>query len=584
MGNITFEEAKNRLSKTNNYIELIEYEGWSKKALFLDKVINETFEAVPDNVLRQGAIHPKRRKNQAVSKKEALQRFQNKRSKLCEYYGWTKKSKFIDSQNGKEFWDTPQRVFIRNLGHPENRKNPITKKEALKRFQDRLDIELIEYRGWSKKSTFREVASGIMWEATPASVWLNKSLSSKTGTMKAIETRRKIGHIVSFEQARERLKDRTDLVLVEDGYRGWTKKSRFLDQEVGEEFQAAPDIVLRENRVHPKRKATERVRFFHSPSGETLYSFCSKNNHSYPLCVHHLKLKNQTEISSEEISRFSHERKSSLEKLMESELGVPFFNKKNPLVPQSRPDFKINDQVFLNVDGLYWHSTKFKSKNYHFDLRKEYEDKNLKLFQFYETEVIQQTQIVKSIILHAANQTTNKCYARKCIVRDVAQQQASNFLQENHLMGKIKAKHMGLFFDGDLVSILSYKTKTVRTNSTKEKVMNIERSCTKIFTSVVGGLSKLLKELERRCQTLGIDKIHNWVDLRYGVGSHLTKLGFTKLRDVQSWKWANTTGMFNRLYCRANMDERKLSQREYANEMKLWQIYDAGQRLFVKQL
>jgi sulfur relay (sulfurtransferase) DsrF/TusC family protein len=31
------------------------------------------------------------------------------------------------------------------------------------------------------------------------------------------------------------------------------------------------------------------------------------------------------------------------------------------------------------------------------------------------------------------------------------------------------------------------------------------------------------------------------------------------------------------------MDERKLTQKQYADELKLFKIYDAGQRLYVKK-
>ena len=41
---------------------------------------------------------------------------------------------------------------------------------------------------------------------------------------------------------------------------------------------------------------------------------------------------------------------------------------------------------------------------------------------------------------------------------------------------------------------------------------------------------------------------------------------------------------YNRLRCRANMDNRKLSEKEYSEELGWERIYDAGQRLYIKSL
>lgn len=70
------------------------------------------------------------------------------------------------------------------------------------------------------------------------------------------------------------------------------------------------------------------------------------------------------------------------------------------------------------------------------------------------------------------------------------------------------------------------------------------------------------------------------MDLRYGTGNGLKQLGFKLVSVTLGWKWTDTFNTYNRLYCRANMDERRLSENEYAKEMKLFRIYDAGQAKF----
>ncbi|MEM4359960.1 MAG: hypothetical protein QXT45_05475 [Candidatus Bilamarchaeaceae archaeon] len=64
----------------------------------------------------------------------------------------------------------------------------------------------------------------------------------------------------------------------------------------------------------------------------------------------------------------------------------------------------------------------------------------------------------------------------------------------------------------------------------------------------------------------------------------MEKMGFVKVKDILGWEWTDLKTTYNRLQCRANMDERKLKEKEYAAELGWFKIYDAGQRLFEKDL
>ena len=102
--------------------------------------------------------------------------------------------------------------------------------------------------------------------------------------------------------------------------------------------------------------------------------------------------------------------------------------------------------------------------------------------------------------------------------------------------------------------------------------------------NIIGGFSKLLKHIERDYLKPSTTEIHNWVDLRYGLGEHLETKGFKLIKDTLGWKWTDYTDTFNRLKCKANMDNRKLTENQHAEELKWYKIYDAGQRLYVKDL
>lgn len=240
-----------------------------------------------------------------------------------------------------------------------------------------------------------------------------------------------------------------------------------------------------------------------------------------------------------------------------------------------KPDFKLSENLAINTDGLYWHSEKYKDKYYHFNMRKEYESRKLEIIQFHENEIYNKSEIIRSMIDSRLNNLKYKIMARKTLIMAVNQKNAEKFLESNHLMGSIKARHYGLYFENDLVCLLSYKIKN---NNLK-----IERFCSRLNYNITGGFSKLLKYIENIEQSK-FSEIHCWVDLRYGTGKYLEKLNFKYSHDTLGWKWTDGKGTFNRLQCRANMDERKLSEKEYAAEKGWYKIYDAGQRLYIKSL
>lgn len=271
--------------------------------------------------------------------------------------------------------------------------------------------------------------------------------------------------------------------------------------------------------------------------------------------------------------------KTKLERLGESLFSHLHFNRKPTPTISYRPDFKVGNDTYVNVDGLYWHSEKQKAKHYHFQVRKAFEAESLRIFQFHESEIRDKAEIVLSIVNNAIGKTGCKVYARKTIVKSVSQKEASSFLSENHMMGSIRGTHMGLFTkDNQLVSLLTYKCFK------KKGHVCIERFCSKRNIVVVGGFSKLLKVVETLARGQSTPAIYYWVDLRYGTGSYLSTCGFEAKKETLGWKWSDGNLTYNRLRCRANMDERKLSEAEHAKELGWYRIYDAGQRLWVKSL
>jgi hypothetical protein len=267
---------------------------------------------------------------------------------------------------------------------------------------------------------------------------------------------------------------------------------------------------------------------------------------------------------------------SNIENILSQSLSLNLHNKyfdlKQYPALKYKPDFKISEKIAINADGLYWHSEKIKdNKKYHFDMRRKYEDFGLRIFQFRADEINYKMPIVKSIIENQKGKS-KKIFARKTKVSALKHKDAEKFFNETHLMGSIKAKHFCLKHDKEVVMVLSYKIY--------KGSLKIERLSSKLNTVVVGGFSKLLKHCTRNLKFSNIDY---WVDLRYGTGSFLLNHGFVLKKETLGWKWTDFDKTYNRLKCRANMDNRRLSEKDHAAELKWYKIYDAGQRLYSKE-
>lgn len=248
-----------------------------------------------------------------------------------------------------------------------------------------------------------------------------------------------------------------------------------------------------------------------------------------------------------------------------------------------RPDFRIeqnNRVLYINTDGLYDHSiigrTVKGDQNYHLNLNKTFIKNNQIIFQFRENELRDKSEIVKSIVLNYFGLGQKKYNARELQIHKVCFNDATLFFEENHLMGPHRSStSFGLYSGKLLVCCISIRKHK------KDNSLEIARFASKNFTSVRGGFSKLLKHVERLYDP---SKIISFCDMRYSTGVSYEKLGFTKASTTLGWNWTDKYNTYNRLKCRANMDSRKLSEKDHAQELKLYRIYDAGQAKYVKEI
>lgn len=213
----------------------------------------------------------------------------------------------------------------------------------------------------------------------------------------------------------------------------------------------------------------------------------------------------------------------------------------------------------IEINGLYFHSDKFISDpNFHLSKTIDCLNKGITLLHIFEDEWIYKKDVVKSIILSRLG-LCKRVYARECTIMDVERKDALEFLTENHLQTSsvITPYSYGLYYNNELVMLMVVcKPRFIR----KKYDWEVIRVCTKKYTTVVGGLSKLTNHIRK----LHPGVIISYVDRRWFDGRGYEKCG---------WRLVGTTTP-NYFYIRETSLERE-SRHKYQKH-KLKQLFPSS--------
>jgi hypothetical protein len=184
------------------------------------------------------------------------------------------------------------------------------------------------------------------------------------------------------------------------------------------------------------------------------------------------------------------------------------------------PELKIG----FEFNGLYFHSNKFKEKNYHLDKTNYFKEREIRIIHIWEDDWIFKNDIIKSQIKNILYLKSERIFARKCKVIEIKDSKiVSKFLNENHIQGKVNSSFkLGLYYNNELVSIMTFDHFEGR-NKMYKGGWNLNRFCNKLNTNVIGGASKLLSYFIKNCD---VKRIISYVDKDWSIGGLYYKLGF----------------------------------------------------------
>lgn len=254
------------------------------------------------------------------------------------------------------------------------------------------------------------------------------------------------------------------------------------------------------------------------------------------------------------------------------------------IVPPYELDIFIpNRNLAIEYNGLYWHSEKNKSSNYHYDKWLHCQKNGINLIQIWEDDWIYKKPLVRNMLLHKLGiSDCDKIYARNCFVEHISQSQLNDFMNLYHIQGTpaVSSVRLGLFFGNQIVAAVSFtKAKEYYT------LTRYATSCT-----VVGGFTKLLSYFEK----LGLtSQIVTFADLTVSNGKLYDLSGFTVDKilppDYCYYVGKRRVHKFNYRKSRFKKDpnllfSEGLTEKELAILNKLYRIYDAGKVRYVKKL
>jgi hypothetical protein len=226
----------------------------------------------------------------------------------------------------------------------------------------------------------------------------------------------------------------------------------------------------------------------------------------------------------------------------------------------------------IEFNGLYFHSEVFKNRNYHSDKTHMCAERGVQLFHLFEDEWCNKKEICQSMIMHKLGLTTTRVYARKCKIELVTARQKKEFFCNNHIDGNTNSRiNFGLISeDGDIVACLSLRKPT---HKKYKNMLEVARFCTKIFTHIPGGLSKLTTFALNYCHDSGYTNLLTYVDTRHGTKNGYLSAGYDLVGATGNrfW-WTAGKERIDRFKIRADK-ELGLTEKEVAFEhgvVKIW--------------
>lgn len=264
----------------------------------------------------------------------------------------------------------------------------------------------------------------------------------------------------------------------------------------------------------------------------------------------------------------------SIAEFVES-LGVTIIRNDRTILDGKELDIFIpSHNLAIEYNGVFWHSTKFKSPRTHIDKTIKCESKGVRLIQIFEDEWNDRPDVIKRKIAMLLNKSDlPTVYARQCEIREIDNKMAKDFYNTYHIQGHANGSTvLGLYHNDVLVACMSFKI-----NFGYMELIRFASNC-----RVTGGFSKLLKHFMK--SNPDVDHIISFADRRWSDGNVYEKNGFQNIETIYPNYYYVVDDRrikkqkFRHKYLAEMLEDYdpELSEKENTEAHDIWRIYDCG--------
>ncbi len=211
--------------------------------------------------------------------------------------------------------------------------------------------------------------------------------------------------------------------------------------------------------------------------------------------------------------------------------------------------------IAIEMNGMTYHSEHMggRDSGYHIGKHVACESVGYRLIQIWGCEWTSKRSIVESR-LSAILGTCSTIHARKCTIKELTHETYDTFFTKNHIQGSANCTvAYGLYHQDELVAAISFGVSRFGSPEQYELI----RYCNKLFTTVVGGASKLFKHFIREHSPTSILTYSN---RRWNTGNMYLQLGFNKVQSSKPGYYYFHTSNPDVLYHRMQFQKHKLAK------------------------
>ena len=170
------------------------------------------------------------------------------------------------------------------------------------------------------------------------------------------------------------------------------------------------------------------------------------------------RIKSNTTICTicNKINNGSDSQKQVFNFIKENYNGIINYNDNKIIYPLELDIFLPELNIGIEYNGDFWHSDKFKDKNYHYNKYLKCKNNNIRLIQINEYYWNNKKDIIKSIILDSLNIYLKKINIYDCLLKNIKEEEkVNNFLLNNYIDGNIKYDLcIGIIFNNEIIGVI----------------------------------------------------------------------------------------------------------------------------------